>query len=460
MQRFLWPLALTLVLFSAYTILRITTIYPLPDPHLRYLLAACLASLSIVLVRGSNFVLFDVLFLKSKGREAPALLRVLLGTVIYSALFALIYSWVLQMSLSALLTTSAVVTVIIGLALQDTLGNFFAGVSINIEQPFQIGDVIQLGDMLGRVEAITWRATALRTNNNTMLILPNSKVAREPMEVFRSNSLNRRALYFPGPYTIAPQTLIPLVRDTVCTIPHVAPEMTPIVRVSNFGESHLQYEVLYWVRDYMRTPEIDAKVRERVWYIFQRHAVPTPFPVRHVLVEQRQHTTSQPPDYHALLTAIDIFEPLSAEEQDMLVRSLTCFVYAPGEMILHRNEAGESMFIIVRGQVEVRLPGHNGAFQQVAVLEAGDFFGEMALFTGEPRSADVVALEEVEVLEIGKASVQSLLEHNGKLVEAFSRKITERQANRLAHLSRHSEEKHETPHESILDRIKRFFDLV
>ena len=92
MRRLVWPLALTLVLFVAYALLRLTTLQTMSELHLRYLLAACLASLSIVLVRMSNFVLFDVLFRKSKGREAPALLRVLLAMVIYSALFALIYS--------------------------------------------------------------------------------------------------------------------------------------------------------------------------------------------------------------------------------------------------------------------------------------------------------------------------------------------------------------------------------
>ena len=459
MQRVLWPLACTLVLFSAYTLLRVTTVVPVTATSLRYLLVAALTSLSIVLVRVSNFVLLDVLFRKSKGREAPALLRVLLGIIIYSALFALIYSWVLEMSLSAALTTSAVVTVIIGLALQDTLGNFFAGVSIHIEQPFQIGDVIQLGDMLGRVEAITWRATSLRTNNNTLVIFPNSKVARDSLEVFRTNSLNRHALHFPGPYTVAPHTLIPLVCETVRTITHVAPEMTPTVRVSNFAESHLQYEVLYWIRDYMRVPEIDAKIRERVWYIFHRHAIPTPFPVRHVLFESREPVQQAArPDYSALLAGVDIFAPLEPEERNIIIRALARYVYAPGEVILRRGEPGKSMFVIARGQVEVRMPGHNGALQQAAeVLGIGDFFGEMALLTGAPRSADVIALEEVEVLEIGKASIQSLLEHNTRLAETFGRKIAERQASRAERLSHYSEEQPEAHPESLLSAYQTLF---
>jgi small-conductance mechanosensitive channel/CRP-like cAMP-binding protein len=461
MQRVLWPLACTLVLFSAYTLLRVTTIVLITAASLRYLLVAALISLSIVLVRVSNFILLDVLFRKSKGREAPAILRVLLGTIIYAALFALIYSWVLEMSLSAALTTSAVVTIIIGLALQDTLGNFFAGVSIHIEQPFQIGDVIQLDNMLGRVEAITWRATSLRTNNNTLVIFPNSKVARNSLEVFRTNSLNRHALCFPGPHTVAPQTLIPLVCETVRTITHVAPEITPIVRVSNFAESHLQYEVLYWIRDYMRVPEIDAKIRERVWYIFHRHAIPTPFPVCHVLFESREPI--QPAaraDYSTLLAGIDIFAPLEPEERNIIVRALDRYVYAPGEVILRRGEPGKSMFVIARGQVEVCMLARNGALQQAAVLGAGDFFGEMALFTGAPRSADVIALEEVEVLEIGKTSIQSLLEHNTRLAETFGRKIAERQARRAERLSHYRDAPPEEHPESLLSRIKHFFDLV
>lgn len=120
---------------------------------------------------------------------------------------------------------------------------------------------------------------------------------------------------------------------------------------------------------------------------------------------------------------------------------------------------GDSMFVIGRGRVEVRVPV-NGAYKSIAVLESGDFFGEMSLFSGEPRSADVVAIGEVEVLEIKKASMKKLLEENDKLAEAFSLKVSERQTS-LAACSADSGGVEEISERQgrILQCIKRFFNL-
>src|SRR6185369_15391445 len=125
----------------------------------KYLRALLLLGMSVGLIRAISFVLFDVVFQKRKGREAPALLRVLLSLVLYSVSLALIYKFVLVPTGAGFefIATSTVVSVIIGLALQDTLGNFFAGLSIHIEQPFHILDSIRIGTEIGRVKTVTWR---------------------------------------------------------------------------------------------------------------------------------------------------------------------------------------------------------------------------------------------------------------------------------------------------------------
>jgi len=454
------PITLTVVLLLVYIILQLPEPNWMGETGLNYLYAALLASASFVLVRAIGFVLFDIFFKRRKGHEAPALLRDLFAIVAYFILFMMIYSSVLKRDLSALLATSAVVTVIIGLALQDTLGNFFAGISFHIEEPFHIGDAIRVGDTLGRVEAVTWRTTTIRTNNNTLITFPNSRVARESLEIFPLNNLNRRILRFPAPYSASPHKIIPLVREIVRSVPNVAAERAPVVRVGDFSDSSITYEVLYWVKDYMWHPDIDAKIRERVWYAYRRSGIEVPFPIRHVLLE-----TLEPPiklqemDYERVLEEVDIFEPLTQQEKEMVIKGLVKYVYAPGEVILRRGDPGDSMFVICRGKVEVRLPGTDGHPHQVAVLGAGDFFGEMALFTGEPRAADVSAAEETEVLEIRKSVIQQLLHENTGLAEAFSRKITERQMMLSAHLRSTADDVKRTEREKILQRIKRFFGL-
>ena len=462
MKRITLPLTISVVLLLAYGAGRLFLPDLLGDSADKYVRAGLLLGFSVVVVRAMSFVLFDIVFLKRKGREAPALLRVLLSTVLYSVFIVVIYKVVLGDKGGGLelIATSTVVSVVIGLALQDTLGNFFAGLAIHIEQPFHILDSIKIDNMIGRVEAVSWRTTTIRTNNNTTVIFPNSRVARDPLEVFRFNNLNRHILLVPAPYDIPPQRVISSIRDAVASIPNVAIEKTPIVRIGSFADSSIIYEILYWTKDYMWVPDIDAQIRQQVWYIYRRSEIDIPFPVRHVLLEQQERLAKPlPPDYGSVIESVEIFAPLSADEKQTVVRSVVRSVFAPGELILKRGEPGDSMFVIYRGNVEVRLPSRDGNAQQVAELNPGSFFGEMALLTGEPRNADVVTLSEVETLEIRKGVLQDILDNNEELAGALSRIIAERQM-RLDEYSRAMpEQEKQEKAKNILRRIQRFFSL-
>lgn len=459
LKRLSAPLTLSAALAAAYAAISLLRPAWLTEQVKRYLLAVLLISVGVVLMRAISFVLFDVLFMRRKGREAPALLRGLVSVVGYSILLSPIIK-VLGWDLRGFLATSAVATIIIGLALQDTLGNFFAGLSLHIEQPFQIGDAIKVGDVLGRVEAITWRTTTVRTNNNTVIIYPNSKIAREPLEIFHLGALNRRTIRFHAPYSIPPERIISIVKEVVSSAPNLAAEKPPIVRVGDFSDSSIIYEVLYWVKDYMLAQDIDSKIKELIWYAFRRNNVSIPFPMRHVLLESVQpEAAREEVDYRGLVESVEIFEPLSPEELQLIADSAQRYIYAPGEIIVRRGDAGHSMFIVSRGRVEVQIPSSDGQPQRVAILGRGDFFGEMALFTGEQRTADVRAIEEAEVLEIRKPIIEQLLKRNAELAEAFSRKIAQRREGIQTHIHRPIEDERPAEQKRILQRIMEFFGL-
>ena len=461
MKRITVPLAFSLLVLLVYISIRLFEPQLIGPESRKYALAAILVSFTIALVRTISFVLFDVIFRKRKAREAPALLRLLLSIILYSIFFLIIYRVVLQAQLGDyFVLPTTVVSVVIGLALQDTLGNFFAGLSIHVEQPFHIFDAVRIGDITGRVEAVTWRTTTIRTNNNTTVIFPNSRVAREPLEVYKFNNLNRRVLRVPASFSIAPQKIITLIRDTVISIPNVASERTPVVRIGDFGDSNVIYEILYWVKDYMLIHDVDALIRQHLWYIYRRNDIEIPFPIRHVLLEQQEaRITHEAADYDKLIKSVEIFEPLSAQEKEAVASSAIKAVYAPGELILRRGDPGDSMFIVCNGRVEIRLTGSDGNVQQVAELGPGNFFGEMALLTGEPRNADVIAADEVGTLEIKKDVLQQLLDDNADLAVALSHKIAERQS-RLDEYARSMPEEEKRVHtHAILRRIQRFFGL-
>jgi small-conductance mechanosensitive channel len=402
-----------------------------PETIISVLKLILLAALAYLIVRALRALLFNLIFRLKRGYEAPTLARNIFSIAAFTIFFLLIFSELFpQVNLGALFTTSAIFGVILGLALQDTLGNFFAGISLHADRPFQVGDVISVGQqrLTGVVEGITWRAVKIRTFQNHIVLLSNSSVAKEAIEVCPRTNLNARLVYFNTLYTDSPAKAIHIVREAVREADNVSQKITPIVRIRNLGESGIEYEIKYWLEDYARYNDTDALVRQRVWYAFRRAGLTFNFPTRTVELERKSRSAITESDQGPLierLSAVDIFAPLSAEETVTLAKTSVRHVFAPGEVVIRAGDAGSSMFVVHNGRVQVQV-NENGRARPVAVLNEGDFFGEMALFTGEPRTANVVALEETEVLEIGHAAMKGLFDTNPDLVEALSHIIAER----------------------------------
>ena len=421
-----------------------------------------LGILAYLLVRGVNSLIFGLIYRMRSGYEAPTLVRNIFSIIAFTALFLLIFSAIFEgVNLGALFTTSAIFGVILGLALQDTLGNFFAGISLQADRPFQIGDVITVGaeHHSGVVEEITWRAVKIRTFQNHVVLISNSNAAREPIEVCPRDNLNARLVFFNTLYSDSPAKTIHVVREAVREADNVSDKVTPIVRIKNLGESGVDYEVKYWLTDYAKFNDTDALVRQRIWYAFRRAGLSFAFPTRTLFVERMARTGPPSGDGGAIverLSAVDIFAPLSAEETAMLAQAAVSHVFAPSETVIRAGDPGSSMFVVHNGRVSVQV-NENGVARSVATLNEGDFFGEMALFTGEPRAANIVALEETEVLEIGHDAMKKVFDTNPDLVESLSFIIAERRKGLVSQIHARSTAHDESA--GLLSSIKRFFGM-
>jgi small-conductance mechanosensitive channel len=419
-----------------------------------------LGILAYLIVRALNTMVFGLVRFR-RGFEAPTLVRNIFSIIAFAVLFFLIFTSIFpDANLGALFTTSAIFGVILGLALQDTLGNFFAGISLQADRPFQVGDVITVGVQRhsGVVEEITWRAVKIRTFQNHVVLISNSTAAKEPIEVCPRNNLNARLVFFNTLFTDSPAKTIHVVREAVREADNVSQKVSPIVRIRNLGESGVDYEVKYWLDDYAKYNDTDALVRQRIWYAFRRANLNFAYPTRSLLVE-RKPTPGRDGDGGAIverLAAVDIFAPLSSEETGMLAQAATSHVFAPGETVIRAGDPGSSMFVVHKGRVTVQV-SENGRPRTVATLSDGAFFGEMALFTGEPRTANVVALEETEVLEIGHAAMKRVFDTNPDLVESLSHIIAERRQGLVA--SEDPSVRSEDSSAGILSSIRRFFGL-
>jgi small-conductance mechanosensitive channel len=411
--------------------------------------------LALVGVRILNALVFGAARRVGEYR-APALARNIFSIVVYIAAFVFIFKWFFPaVELTPLFATSTIFGLILGLALQDTLGNLFSGISLQADKPFQTGDVVTLGPMTGVVESVTWRGVRLRTFTNRIVFISNSSIAKESIEVAPRNNLNARIVFFNTLYTDSPAKTIHAVREAIREAENVSRARRPVVRIRDLAPDGIDWEVKYWLEDYAKHNDTDALVRQLIWYAFRRAGISFAFPTRTLHIERPPKEAGQRQDRLVeRLAAVDLFAPLSADETARLAQDAQSHVYAAGETVIRTGDAGASMFVLHRGRVRVQI-NDNGTPRTVATLNEGDFFGEMALLTGEPRTANVVAAEETEVLEIGHDALKHIFDDNPDLIEALGELVTERRAG----LAAHSEDAEAVKKESagLGKSIRRFF---
>ncbi|HYC89711.1 MAG TPA: mechanosensitive ion channel family protein [Thermoanaerobaculia bacterium] len=418
------------------------------DRIARFLIAFALI---FAFVRAIDLLVFDLIS-RRRNVRAPVLLREIVSIVVFAVLLAWAISTIFETKVTAFLAGTTVVAAVLGLALQDTLGNLFSGIALHLEDSFEVGDVIRTGDQIGIVEAVRWRGTRLRTFANTIVIVPNSMLARERLEIFPRNNLNARVLQIGIDYNVPPTTALSVLTQAASHVEGVSNQIPAFARVAGFGDSSVLYEIKYHMYDYSQRDRIDADIRKAVWYSLRRNAIPIPYPIR-------THVRYQPPaprspsnssDVAVRLAHVDILSPLSNEEHETIAAAARVHTFGKGETIISHGSEGSSMFVVHEGNVSVRV-GEN----EIARLGEGNFFGEMALLTGEARAADVIALTDVVAIEITKEAIQPVLQEHPQLAAAISAKVSERRGNiDSLHLASNEEAQR-----TVLSRIRAYFGL-
>lgn len=418
--------------------------------------------LVISAVRMVAYMIFQVLLRQGNQSEIGSLTKTVLSIIIYIVAFFIIFqSQYPEIQLAPLFTGSAILGIVVGLALQDTLGNLFAGIALQADQPFQVGDVIAISNRgTGIVESVSWRGVKIRTFQSKLLVISNAVLGKETIEVAPRDNLNARLVFFNTVYTNSPAKTAHIVREAIRQAENVSQKIRPIVRIRNLGENGIDWEIKYWIENYATYNDTDALIRQRIWYAFQREKISFAFPTRTLHVERRQKEIDIDVQMDAAaenLQRVPIFSPLSEEEIDKLALASTNRIFAPGEAIVRRGQEGNSMFVIVRGAVKVQIPDEVGQ-KTINRLRSNDFFGEMSLLTGQPRTANVIAEEETEVLQIRKAALKPLFEANPDLMKSICEIIEER---RLLLKTNAPEKDEKSPEEEtgVLRSIRNFFGL-
>jgi len=402
-----------------------------------------------------------------KKPPVPLVLRDLARLALaLAALFLILRAFFPEVNLNVFAVSSLVVGYIVGNASQDTLGNLFAGVALNAERPFQIGDWVTVGGHTGILVDTTWRATRLKTKANDYIVIPNSAIAKESIINYSRPTRSHGCYLQVGvSYDTPPNKVREVILGVLREAPDVCKDPAPSVYLAGYGDFAVNFTVKFFLEDYARLDPIQSGVLDRFWYAFRREGIAIPYPIRDVrhrsaLADEKTQRTAGENTIRQLLSGVELFQSLSAEELERLANAAKLRLYARGENLCRQGEAGDSFYVIREGRVAVLVAGTDGATVTAAHLADGAFFGEMALLTGEPRSGTITAETDVEVLRVSKQDFAGLLQANAELAVRLAAVLEKRsQGRRTAMAAQAARGAAPETRLALALRIKQFFGL-
>ncbi len=383
----------------------------------------------LTLVVRANIIAFQWLFHRRHGEDPPSLLDSLISVVFYGVGLGAVAHYWFKVELTPFLATSAVVGAVVGLALQDTLGNLFAGIALHTEAPFGVGDWVRVGDRDGRIEQVSWRAMRLRTWDGDTLTIPNGEVARHALLNYSvPASPHSRLILVNVGYATPPARAIAVLRGALAQVEGMAAGAPPNVRIVGYQDWAMRYEIRYFFAAYEDYRLIEGEIYRLIWYHLRRAGIDFALPINNVNVLQPATGTADSADrLLGALRGIDLFRTLSEAELRIVAGRLRPLHFAAGERILEEGAPGDSFFLIDRGEVRV-IRRVGGTPREMARLGEGECFGEMAMLTGQERTATVVAVTDVDVLMIDKAGFQDILAANPDVAVDISALLATRRA--------------------------------
>ncbi len=461
------PIGFLVLHLTLYTVSRLWR----SDSRLHQLLVVS-AVLFLLAAIGRGFVILvlDVGLGRRGKSPLPRIIRDLAQALVYLIVFIAALRGA-GIDPGSLLTTSALLTAVIGLSLQETLGNVFAGLAIQLQSPFDVGDWVQFDEdkrHVGKVLEIGWRATKIITSDDVEIMVPNGTLAKVPISNYsKPSTISRRSVYVTLPCGLPPRKAHRVLADAIRGAWGVLESPEALIITNNFADSGVEYCARFWTQEFHKREIVDGGVRDRIWYALSREGIELVYPVREVYLHQDldekkqkaaiEHAEERLDD----LRRVDFLAVLPDEDLRVLADGTRQRLYAEGEVVVKRGDRTTDLFVVHTGKVRVVVPGAKGeAPEEVAQIGPGHFFGEMALMTGEPRRATIIAAEDSELYVIGHAELHAVLASHPEFATSMARTIAERQAKLDAHESvKDRESVVDERTNQILDKVRSFFSL-
>lgn len=396
-------------------------------------------------------------------KQVPTLMKQLSHIVILFIAVLGIIGVIFDQSVTGLLTASGVVGLIIGFSMKNLLSDIFNGIALNLDAPFKLGDYIFLHapaiNDSGEVLEITWRTTRLRNAKMQSIVISNHQLSTIPITNLSRNKKNKDFVEITLDNEYPFDRIETILTAATLSVEGVSNEEDINISIANISNLGIVYRV-----SYACDRNVKGDVVSNITQQLQLAGITSSIPKIEVktLEQDNDVTRRSILNPRRFITNIALFKDLTPEELSLLLEQSQVFTVDKEEILVTEGESGDSMYLLAEGLLEATKQNikSNQPELRVGFIRSGEYFGEMSLLTGSPRTATIKAKTHGTVICIPKSAIQSLFESHPSLIDAFSQIIADRE---LA--SKRALETFELPIaeekssllQQVTDNIKAFF---
>ncbi|HEY9673069.1 MAG TPA: mechanosensitive ion channel family protein [Waterburya sp.] len=383
----------------------------------------------------AGIVLINALFTTHKPSikwqlQVPNLLFQVARAAVVLSIGYYVITGVWRIDLSSILTAVGVGSVVIALALQDTLSNLVSGFLLLIAKPFKTGDWIEFNGIEGRVIEQNWWSVRLKSTLGRQFLVPNGTLAKATVNNLEQTPVWKK-LSVSFSYDDPPNKVMLALKDVVIGS-EVASKPFPIV--SSYGDYSINYDLWYLVMPDKNILAL-AELPQRIYYLAQRHGLTMAYPIAiEYKVDAKQGVPNRIPqvvqnrqrEIATYLRSLPYFSKVDDAQIEQLSGQTRVATYGKSEFVTQEGQPDDGLYIVLSGQVRMRLTDEQGNIQELGQLGMGDAFGEMALFPGEVSPVTTIADRDTEVLVIPDEGITHLIQVNPQFASDMIQFIEER----------------------------------
>ena len=281
------PLYIFIILVGFYFGLKslsFLTPYSLWMDKIFFIVSALL--LSLIVTRILSFFISRWLKVQKKFEKTPRLINTVVTIVIYLIAFLMILRY-LNIEITPLVATLGLGGLAVGLALQNTLANFFAGLHIISDRPINVGDYIEMENVKGYVEDIGWRSTRIKTLPNTIVIVPNSKIAESViinnyLPVEEMSIVLQCGVAYDSDLGKVEKVTVDVARKIQQTVPGAVKTFEPFIRYHTFGDSNINFSIILRVEEFVARYLVSHEFIKALKAKYDKENIEISWPVRKV----------------------------------------------------------------------------------------------------------------------------------------------------------------------------------